>query len=225
MIHARPSAVPARAPAGAWPPSSAPNPEFERAPSRAAAPAAPETKRAQQPLTKFAADGTFSGYASIFGVPDLSGDVVVKGAFRRSLLTRDMTAIKMLFQHDPAQPIGVWTTLLQNDRGLFVAGRLLPEIARAREVLALMRAGALDGLSIGFRTVKGSRDPTTGLRRLEEIDLWEISIVTFPMQPDARVSTVKSKPPTPTADRALLTRLRRATRDLSTASSASPSVH
>ena len=96
---------------------------------------------------------------------------------------------------------------------------LLPEVTRAREVLALMRAGAIDGLSIGFRTIKGSRDPTSGLRRLQEIDLWEISIVTFPMQPDARIGSVKSRPTSaPTAERALLTRLRRATRDLSTQS-------
>jgi HK97 family phage prohead protease len=69
----------------------------------------------------------------------------------------------------------------------------MPEVARAREVLSLMRAGALDGLSIGFRTVKGRTDPTNGVRRLDKIDLWEISIVTFPMLPEARVSTVKRR--------------------------------
>jgi HK97 family phage prohead protease len=74
---------------------------------------------------------------------------------------------------------------------LFARGRLMPEVARAREVLSLMRAGALDGLSIGFRTVKGRTDPKSGVRRLDKIDLWEISIVTFPMLPEARVSTVK----------------------------------
>ena len=69
----------------------------------------------------------------------------------------------------------------------------MPEVARAREVLSLMRAGALDGLSIGFRTVKGRTDPKSGVRRLDAIDLWEISIVTFPMLPEARVSTVKPR--------------------------------
>jgi HK97 family phage prohead protease len=69
----------------------------------------------------------------------------------------------------------------------------MPEVTRAREVLSLMRAGALDGLSIGFRTVQGRTDPATGVRRLDKIDLWEISLVTFPMLPEARVSTVKRR--------------------------------
>ncbi len=88
----------------------------------------------------------------------------------------------MLFQHGPATP---------DARGLFVRGRLTSEVARAREVLALMRAGAIDGLSIGFRTVKGRTDAKTGVRKLLEVDLWEISVVTFPMLPTARVSAVK----------------------------------
>ena len=69
----------------------------------------------------------------------------------------------------------------------------MPEVTRAREVLSLMRAGALDGLSIGFRTVQGRTDPATGVRRLDKIDLWEISVVTFPMLPEARVSAVKRR--------------------------------
>jgi uncharacterized protein len=158
-------------------------------------------------------------------VPDLGGDVVMPGAFRRSLIRRTNTGIKLLYQHDPTQPIGTWISLTQDDRGLFVKGRLIPEIAKAREVLALMRAGALDGLSIGFRTVKGSRDPTTGLRRLHEIDLWEISIVTFPMQPDARVRAIKTACPAnsnaPSIERQVITRLRRATRNLHAPSPAS----
>jgi HK97 family phage prohead protease len=86
----------------------------------------------------------------------------------------------------------VWREIREDGRGLFVRGRLTPEVARAREVLALMRAGVIDGLSIGFRTVRGRTDAKTGLRRLLEVDLWEISIVTFPMLPSARVSAVKS---------------------------------
>ena len=81
--------------------------------------------------------------------------------------------------------------LAEDARGLFAKGRLMPEVTRAREVLSLMRAGALDGLSIGFRTVQGRTDPASGVRRLDKIDLWEISIVTFPMLPQARVSAVK----------------------------------
>ena len=101
--------------------------------------------------------------------------------------------MKLLFTHDPNEPIGVWLELYEDAKGLFARGRLMPEVARAREVLSLMRAGALDGLSIGFRTVKGRTDPKNGVRRLDKIDLWEISIVTFPMLPEARVSTVKRR--------------------------------
>jgi HK97 family phage prohead protease len=100
----------------------------------------------------------------------------------------------MLFQHDPNQPIGVWLDVREDAHGLYVKGRLTLDVARAREVLALMRAGALDGLSIGYRTVRGRTDAGTGVRRLMEVDLWEISVVTFPMLPDARVSAVKTAP-------------------------------
>ena len=101
-------------------------------------------------------------------------------------------SVKMLFQHNPSEPIGIWDTIKEDTRGLYVRGRLMPEVARAREVLALMRAGALDGLSIGFRALKGRRDARTGVRRLEKVDLWEISVVTFPLLPGARVAHVKS---------------------------------
>jgi HK97 family phage prohead protease len=97
----------------------------------------------------------------------------------------------MLFQHDPNEPIGSWTEIREDTRGLFVRGRLARDVRRAREVLSLMRGGALDGLSIGFRAVKARRDPATGVRRILEADLWEISVVTFPMLPEARIETVK----------------------------------
>ncbi|MGQ7792924.1 HK97 family phage prohead protease [Faunimonas sp. B44] len=164
-----------------------------------------ETKFAPADLTTVDADGTFSGYASLFGAADLARDVVVPGAFAASLRKRGVRGIRMLFQHDPALPIGVWSTVREDRRGLFVEGRLTPEVAKAREVLALMRAGAIDGLSIGFRTVRGRTDARSGVRRLHEIDLWEISVVTFPMLPDARVTSVKT-------DSGLAARLRAAAR-------------
>lgn len=139
-------------------------------------------------------DGSFEGYASVFNKEDLAGDVVVPGAFADSLKQRGTGGIKLLFQHDANQPIGVWTTLREDARGLYAAGRLMPEVVKAREVHALMRAGALDGLSIGFRTVKGRRDRASGVRRLEKVDLWEISVVTFPLLPEARIAAVKSSP-------------------------------
>jgi hypothetical protein len=97
----------------------------------------------------------------------------------------------MLFQHDPSEPVGVWLELREDTRGLYARGRLIPEVARGRELLSLLRAGAIDGLSIGFRTVKGAIDPRTRVRRLSAVDLWEISIVTFPLLAGARVRAVK----------------------------------
>jgi HK97 family phage prohead protease len=104
---------------------------------------------------------------------------------------RGINRIPMLFQHDPAEPVGVWLDLREDARGLYARGRLIPEVARARELLSLLRAGAIDGLSIGFRTVKGRIDPKTRVRSLLAADLWEISIVTFPLLAGARVRAVK----------------------------------
>ncbi len=152
-----------------------------------------EVKFAPVDLKSVEADGTFSGYASLFGTVDLGQDLVMPGAFRESLAARGPRGVKLLFQHDPNEPIGVWLELNEDARGLHARGRLMPEVTRAREVLSLMRAGALDGLSIGFRTQQGRTDPASGVRRLDKIDLWEISVVTFPMLPEARVSTVKRR--------------------------------
>jgi HK97 family phage prohead protease len=142
-------------------------------------------------LDEVETDGSFSGYASLFGKVDLGKDVVERGAFANSLRMRGAAGIRMLFQHDPGEPIGRWTQIKEDTRGLFVRGQLAKEVRRAREVLSLMRGGALDGLSIGFRAVKARRDPASGVRRILEADLWEISVVTFPMLPDARIETVK----------------------------------
>ncbi|MBX9592498.1 MAG: HK97 family phage prohead protease [Hyphomonadaceae bacterium] len=156
-------------------------------------PTAPELKFTALDLKQVETDGTFSGYASLFNTEDLGRDVVLPGAFRDSLAKRGPRGIKMLFQHRPEEPIGVWEQLKEDARGLFARGRLMLDVARARETLALMRAGALDGLSIGFRAVVGQRDARTGVRRLAKIDLWEISIVTFPLLADARVAHVKAR--------------------------------
>ncbi len=133
------------------------------------------------------ADGRFTGYASVFGRPDESGDVVMSGAFRRSLGLRGRHRIKMLFQHDPKEAVGTWDVVREDDFGLWVEGRLVPEVPRAEALRRLIARGAIDGLSIGFRTVKASRDGARGQRKLHEIDLWEISIVTFPMMDLARI--------------------------------------
>ena len=129
------------------------------------------------------------GYASVFGVPDQGGDVVAAGAYRRSLrqLREAGRGVKMLWQHDPAQPIGVWEEIVEDARGLKVKGRILTEVGKGREAAALLAAGAIDGLSIGYRTVTAERD-AKGQRLLREVELWEVSLVTFPMLPEARVA-------------------------------------
>lgn len=142
--------------------------------------------------------GTFTGYASVFGAVDLGQEVVAAGAFTRSLAERGAGGIRMLFQHNPDEPIGHWLSVEEDAHGLKVRGRISSEVARGREVLALMQAGGLDGLSIGFKTVRAKTDAATGVRHIFEADLWEISIVTFPMLPEARVAAVKAAPALPT---------------------------
>jgi HK97 family phage prohead protease len=139
--------------------------------------------------------GEFEGYGSIFDVEDNGGDVVVRGAFRNSISSKPLTSIKMLFQHDPAMIIGKWEELREDERGLYVKGQIIPAIAKGAEVLAMMQAKVLDGLSIGFRTVKSELDHETYSRKLLEVDLWEVSVVTFPMNTQARVDAVKNATP------------------------------
>ena len=157
-----------------------------------------ETKRAGLDIEDVATDGTFSGYASLFGQVDLGQDLVERGAFSRSIRQRGAGGIRMLYQHDPAQTIGTWHDIREDERGLFVHGRLSTSSPKAREVLGLMRDGALDGLSIGFKTVRARAGSAGGVRRILEADLWEISVVTFPMLPGARIAEVKADGALPT---------------------------
>jgi uncharacterized protein len=153
------------------------------------------------------ADGTFSGYGSVWGVVDSYGDIVVPGAFQASLeahaLADDMP--KLLWQHLPEEPIGPWFEMREDDKGLWAKGQMLQEVQRGREGLALMRCGALSGLSIGYEAVDqvnmsaeevrqtyGYEVPAGGTYRvLLEIDLWEVSVVTFPALAVAQVDSVK----------------------------------
>ncbi|WP_282128785.1 HK97 family phage prohead protease, partial [Roseobacter litoralis] len=99
--------------------------------------------------------------------------------------------VKMLWQHDPTQPIGTWDEVHEDGKGLWVKGRLLDSVAKGREAMALIEAGAIDGLSIGYRTRKATKN-SKGQRLLTELELWEVSLVTFPMLPSARI-TAKSE--------------------------------
>jgi len=143
-------------------------------------------------LKKLTDAGEFEGYGSVFHEVDMGGDKVMPGAFANSLSAKPPTAIKLLWQHDPAQPIGVWEEMREDDRGLYVKGKLLTAVQKGAEVLALMKANVVDGLSIGFRTVRSMWEDNNEVRQLLEVDLWEISVVTFPMNLGARVNGVKS---------------------------------
>jgi uncharacterized protein len=151
----------------------------------------------QKPLGACSGSGVFVGYASLFGTPDSSGDIVMPGAFAKSLTRRGVPNIRMLFQHDPAEPVGVWLNMIEDKYGLWVMGRLDPYVQRGRELASLLDARGIDGLSIGFKTVSALRDRNTGGRRLREIDLWEVSLVTFPMLNGARVFQRRGEPAQP----------------------------
>ncbi|SEI09225.1 HK97 family phage prohead protease [Tardiphaga sp. OK245] len=139
-------------------------------------------------------DGVIEGYASLFGEIDQARDMMMPGAFTQTLKQRGLRKIPMLFQHDPSEPVGVWLEMKEDLRGLWARGRLIPDVTRARELLALLQAGAVDGLSIGYRTQRGQIEPKTRVRKLYQVDLWEVSIVTFPLLNGARVSAVKEAP-------------------------------
>lgn len=149
-----------------------------------------ETRILAAAEARFAADetGVFSGYASVWDSADSYGDVIRKGAFGKTI-KRMRPAL--LWQHDPGQPIGKWTSVSEDERGLRVEGKLVLETRQGAEALALLRADALNGLSIGFRTLRSERGPNGG-RIITEIELPEISLVTMPAATKARVDSVKS---------------------------------
>lgn len=130
------------------------------------------------------------GHASLWWTRDLADDVVAEGAFAESLAHSGPGGVKMLHQHDAAEPVGVWDEVREDADGLFVRGRIITRTPRGRLVGALVKAGALDGLSIGFRATKARKDESGRLRVLSAVELWEVSLVTFPMLPGARLKRV-----------------------------------
>jgi HK97 family phage prohead protease len=140
------------------------------------------------------AKGEFEGYASVFNNVDLGNDVVEKGAFTSSIRKKGASKIKMLYQHDVKQPIGVFDKIKEDEEGLYVKGRLAMGTQKGREVYELMKMGALDGLSVGYRVdAKGYEYDKGKRRKLKKLDLMEISAVTFPMNPNAQVMSVKGE--------------------------------
>ena len=156
--------------------------------------------------------GSFSGYASVFNVVDLGGDVVLPGAFTKSLARRPAEQIKLFRNHDQSEPIGVPTNVIEDSKGLKFSGQLILDTVKGRETHALMLAGALNGMSIGFKTLKDRFDRKSNLRYLEELDLYEASIVSFPMNEQSTVDAVKSGDPD--AARAFLISIKRLTERL-----------
>lgn len=134
--------------------------------------------------------GSFAGYASVFNVVDNQRDRIQRGAFSRTLQGR-VGAIKLLWQHQQDEPIGVFTQIFEDSNGLYVEGRLLLNVQRALEAYTLLKAGALSGLSIGYSPTRYSTDSKTGIRTLSEVELWEVSLVTFPANSAANVTVVK----------------------------------
>ncbi|TWB19206.1 HK97 family phage prohead protease [Nitrospirillum bahiense] len=139
--------------------------------------------------------GLISGYAALWGKPDAFGDVVTPGAFAKSLEQHRAAGTRplMLWAHDPATPIGVWDAIEEDTRGLKVTGRLVMDATAGRDAFAMVKAGAVDGLSIGFRTTKAQKQPQGG-RRVDAMDLIEVSLVARPAQPAARITSVRSHP-------------------------------
>jgi HK97 family phage prohead protease len=139
-------------------------------------------------------EGTFSGYGSVFDVEDLGGDIVARGAFTETLAThaKNGTMPALLWQHDSDKPIGVYTEMKEDSHGLYVEGQICLDSVLGKEAYALLKMGALSGLSIGYWPKKWEWDEDEWTRTLTEVELWETSMVTFPMNPSARIESVKA---------------------------------
>ena len=138
--------------------------------------------------------GTFAGYGSVYGVLDAGDDVIAPGAFSESVQKAQQSGLMpaLLWQHKASEPIGAYTLMREDDHGLYVEGRLALRTQRGLEAYELMRMHAVSGLSVGFQTKDDAFDAKTGVRTIRKGDLWEVSLVTFPMNNYARVHAVKS---------------------------------
>lgn len=132
--------------------------------------------------------GVIEGYGSVYGNRDMGGDTVMPGAFADSLAGG--RKVKMLSQHDPYAVIGVWDEMSDDGKGLRVKGRILTAIQAGKEAYELVKAGAIDGLSIGYKALLTKSG--NGGRLIEKADLWEVSLVTFPMNEMTRIDAVKA---------------------------------
>ena len=138
-------------------------------------------------------DGSFEGYASVFNNKDLGNDVIKQGAFAKSIYDKKPRQIKLLYQHKTDEPIGVIDSLTEDKRGLKIKGRLAMGTQKGREVYELMKMGALDSMSIGYKLQPEDYKYSEKLKKrtITNLDLMEVSMVTFPMNPKAKVTKVK----------------------------------
>lgn len=139
-------------------------------------------------------DGTIEGYGSVFGNVDEWDDIIASGAFKNTIAAHKTagTMPAMLWQHESDEPLGVWMEMSEDDNGLKLKGKLCLDTSKGKEALALLKMGAINGLSVGFISKEWLYNNETNVRTLTEIDLWEVSLVTFPANKKARVTNVKS---------------------------------
>lgn len=135
-------------------------------------------------------NGGFEGYASVFGVQDYDGDVIVRGAFKKSIESGKQ--VKMLWQHDRTTIIGKWTEIREDEKGLFVKGVLFTELDKGREAYILLKNGVLNGMSVGFNIQNAYQEESTRNQVIDDADLWEISLVTWGANPEALITNVKT---------------------------------
>lgn len=147
-------------------------------------------------LKSFGETGAFAGYASVFNTVDNQKDVMLAGAFAKSLNQKlTPSATRLLWQHQSDEPIGVLHTIREDAYGLYVAGDLLLDVARGKEAYTLLKSGAINGLSIGYKPIDYAYDHENGVPFLKEVELWEVSLVTFPANDKAGVTHIKSGAP------------------------------
>ena len=142
------------------------------------------------------ATGEFEGYGSTFlGEPDSVGDIVMPGAYADSLKEHAARGSmpKMFWQHDPHQPIGKWLDAKEDDKGLVMRGRLNMGVQRGKEAYELLKAGDIDGLSIGYHIRKHTEDKDRGVWLLEKVDLFEVSVVSIGANRNATIDTASVK--------------------------------
>lgn len=152
-----------------------------------------ETKSFRFEIKEVSDAGVIEGYASVFNNVDEGGDKIAPGAFMETIAAANQEGrkVKMLWQHNPDWPVGVWDVLEEDGNGLRVKGPLVLDVERAREAHALTKVGAIGGLSIGYRTVESRKEGN--IRILEKLDLYEVSLVTFPMNRAAKITAVKGE--------------------------------